>query len=196
MTKFKYLFLVCSFTCFISSMVFAQQKNEVEVRIKQEDFPQKALSLLKELPKHSKRIRYYKETDNDKTSFEVKLKIKRVKYSIEFDTDGNLEDVEITISHKALPADISSKINTYLSTTYKKYHLLKIQKQYVNPSDSSASDTLKKAFSNIDSPVNYELIAEVSSGSERSLKEFTFDHSGVFISQREISASSYEYVLY
>ncbi len=179
-------------------MAISQSKNEQEIRIKSEDFPQPALQLLKHLPDNSKKIKYYKETDNSKISYEAKLKIKKRNYSIEFDKDGNLEDIEITLRKSELKKEVLETVEDYLKTTYKKFYLLKIQKQYKKEPSLKAELLLEKAIKfSYQAKTNFEIIAQVQKdGKSSKVMEFTFDHEGSLLTSRAVEPSSYEHVLY
>jgi hypothetical protein len=47
-----------------------------------------------------KRVKFYKESDGDKISFEAKFKYKKQHFSVEFFASGVLEDIEILINKK------------------------------------------------------------------------------------------------
>ena len=181
-----------------SITINAQTKNEQEIRIEKEDFPKKALNLLEHLPENIKRIKYYKETDQDKTSFEAKLKLKRKKYSIEFDETGNLEDIEITVKSKNIDRVVLKTIETFFKSEYKKYGLLKIQNQYKKQASIDAISTLQKAIENSQEfEINLEIIAQVQTkNSKKQVMEFTFNHLGSLLESRIVEPSSYEHVLY
>ena len=197
MMKFK-PYLLLSLMVITSITINAQTKNEQEIRIEKEDFPKKALNLLEHLPENIKRIKYYKETDQDKTSFEAKLKLKRKKYSIEFDETGNLEDIEITVKSKNIDRVVLKTIETFFKSEYKKYGLLKIQNQYKKQASIDAISTLQKAIENSQEfEINLEIIAQVQTkNSKKQVMEFTFNHLGSLLESRIVEPSSYEHVLY
>ena len=197
MKKYKPYFLIV-LVVLISTCLNAQTKNEQELRIGVENFPKKALKLLEHLPDNIKRIKYYKETDHDKTSFEAKLKIKRKKYSIEFDKNGNLEDIEITVKSKNIDRVVLDTIENFFKSEYKKYGLLKIQNQYKKTPSIDAISILKKAIENSDKEkVNLEIIAQVKTkDSKNHVLEFTFNYAGILLGSRIVEPSSYEHVLY
>lgn len=197
MMKFK-PYLLLSLMVITSITINAQTKNEQEIRIEKEDFPKKALNLLEHLPENIKRIKYYKETDQDKTSFEAKLKLKRKKYSIEFDETGNLEDIEITVKSKNIDKVVLKTIETFFKSEYKKYGLLKIQNQYKKQASIDAISTLQKAIENSQEfEINLEIIAQVQTkNSKKQVMEFTFNHLGSLLESRIVEPSSYEHVLY
>ena len=154
--------------------------------------------MLEHLPDNIKRIKYYKETDHDKISFEAKLKLKRKKYSIEFDENGNLEDIEITVKSKSIDRVVLNTIENFFESEYKKYGLLKIQNQYKKQPSIDAITVLKKAIeTSKEFKTNLEIIAQVQTmDSKKQVMEFTFDHLGALLESRIVEPSSYEHVLY
>lgn len=108
MQRTIYIFLMLSIT--FTATAIGQTKNEKEERIKKEVFPKIALLTLNDLPQSSKRLKFYRETDGDKKSYEAKFKLNRKIYSIEFNSQGQLEDVEVKIKKK-----VYSTINFYLN---------------------------------------------------------------------------------
>ena len=73
----------------------AQNKYEREHRILKSQFPEKALGLITDKLVGAKRVRFYKEIDSAKISYEAKFKKDKLRYSVEFDTEGTLEDIEV-----------------------------------------------------------------------------------------------------
>lgn len=197
MMKYK---LLLTPIVFILAFCFcpAQSKNEQETRINKVDFPKSALQLLEHLPKKSKRIKYYKETDNTIITYEAKLKLNKRKYSIEFDEQGHLEDVEITLRKHDLKKEVFETIKEYLGGQYKTFYLLKIQKQYKKEPTDQALSVLNEAISfSYQAKTNFEIIAQVQDeDTSTRLMEFTFSYMGSLIHARTIEPSSYEHVLY
>ena len=179
-----------------SQMGHAQQKNEKEERIRENVFPKIALQLLRDHIKNPRNLKYYRETDSLKMSYEAKFKLKKRRYSVEFTKTGELEDVEVLINREEVPPGTMEKIRTYLKNNTRKYHIERIQKQYVNTPDINSIDVLKSALNNLSSQViNYEMIIWVSRREASGRVEFTFDHQGNFVSERSF-ASSYDHVRY
>jgi len=92
----------------------AQNKYEREYRIRKVQFPERALGYIQEKLTDAKRIRFYKETDSTKVSYEAKFKKDRLWYSIEFNKEGGLEDIEILIKSIDIPEASFQTMNTYL----------------------------------------------------------------------------------
>jgi hypothetical protein len=189
--------LLVGYTLLFSHFIISQTKNEKEERVELKTFPVKAIEVLKTLPKDCKRLKFYKETDGNKQSYEAKFKYNKERYSLEFDAEGIIEDIEVTLKSKKIENEVASKFRAYFKTNYKRAKLIKIQKQYVynpllNPIDF-LSDVLTKKNS---AEVNYEIIAEVKSDAARHIREFTFDHKGGFLNSKILNPDSYDHALY
>jgi len=188
------LFLCCSLFCTAQNSF----KNEKEQRIKKADFPKNALEVLdKTLPKKIKKVRYYKEQDSVKESYEIKLKHNRKKYSIEFSKKGILEDVEVTIKAKNIKPKTLENIKKHFYNTYSSFRIKKIQRQYRNTQNDTAIDVIKNAFSNDKKrSYHYEIVAEVKTQKKRYFIEITFTKTGDFELVRTIIQGSYDHILY
>ncbi len=176
---------------------FSQSKNEKEERIDASEFPQMALHYFNEILDQVKYLKLYKETDGEKQSFEAKFKLNKLHYSVEFDTLGNLEDIEIIIKKKHIPKLAFKTMLNYFDTHFDKVRFIKIQKQYVNILEQNDQQFINYV---LDSPIgkntHFEIIAEIKTQGERFLKEFTFKNTGAFEKSRPVSSSSYEHALY
>lgn len=192
MTKFNlFVFLFC---CTIS---FSQNKNEKEARIHASEFPEKALRHFNTISDQVKYFKLYKETDNDKESFEVKFKLNKLHYSAEFDTLGNLEDIEIVIKEKHIPEQVLKSIMNYFNTTFDSVRFIKIQKQYINKTNKNDQQFIDYVLkSPIGKNTHFEIIADIKTKKNHQLKEFIFNSNGEFEKSRPISSTSYEHALY
>lgn len=192
--------IVCFFCLFFSVMCNSQSqyKYEKESRISEEAFPKEALRFLKEvLPSNLSKIKYYSEQDSLKQSFEAKFKLNKKRFSVEFDTQGILEDIEITIKKKELPKATLDSMQSYFETNFDKVRYKKIQIQFRNTSASNDPYSFKKVFfAETNQRHYYEIIAEVKKDSKRDFIEITFDAVGKFINYRTVKSSSYEHILY
>lgn len=185
------LLLLCS-----SYISLAQYKYEREYRIRKAQFPESALGFLEERIKGARQIRFYKETDSTKVSFEAKFKKDRLRYSIEFDQDGKLEDVEIRIKEVDIPEDSFEKITAYFQNEFKKYRIRRMQQQYPLQ-DNNTEETLKIAFQNLLIPwLNYEFIVEGKKEKKFEQYEVLFDAAGNFLKIRKSLPPNYDHVLY
>lgn len=197
MTKTYYTNLITCICLFFSLISYAQTKNEKEERINKEDFPINALEVIDHIPAHAKRLRFYKETDGEKQSFEAKFKLNKLRYSVEFNTNGELEDIEVKTKFGAISKPLSNNILSYLKNNHDKHRIIKIQKQFLFNNTLSPKDFFKTIINNnTDLKPRFEIIAEVKDGKTRTIKEFTFDNKGDFVEARIVNPNSYEHVLY
>jgi len=193
--KYKQILFILVFFCCIQGV--AQAKYEREHRIKKSQFPEKAHTLIANEITKVKRLRYYKETDSVKTSFEAKFKKDRLHYGMEFDEDGILEDVEILIKEIDVPNDTFTSIKNYLNRSYTKYQIRKILQQYPVKKTEEIKKTLKEAFQNLLLPtVNYKLIVSCKTEDGSVDFEFLFDSTGTFKKKRALLPPNYDHVLY
>ncbi|SHG91183.1 hypothetical protein [Winogradskyella jejuensis] len=193
-SRFIFVILISSLICPYS---LSQTKNEKEQRIKISKFPEAVQNVIGDLPKNCKRLKFYKETDGDKKSYEVKFKYLKHYYSIEFSEDGLLEDVEVITKFNKIDDSIKHQIKAYYNQSFKKHKFIKIQKQYVYNSrlntNTFINNTIKQPNT---TSANYEIIAEVTTDKKRDIREFTFNSKGKFLSSRILNPTSYEHVLY
>lgn len=179
------------------SMVNSQVKVEREHRIKKNQFPETAHEFIQEKLEEAKKIRFYKETDTTKISYEAKFKKDKLYYSIEFDESGKLEDIEISIKEVDVPEDSWSKITKFLNEKFTKFKIRKIQQQYPITSDETAETTLNNAFQNLLIPsLNYELMVRGKIQDVHSDFEILFGAEGDFIKMKESLPANYDHVLY
>ena len=192
------------FRCFILIVpvmfcinTFGQFKYEREYRIKKNQFPAVAHALIEEQLADARRIRYYRETDSTKISYEAKFKVDRLHYSVEFNQEGELEDVEILIKEVDIPNDSFKNIKEYLDDNFNKYRIRRIQQQYPVSAHESVEETIKNAFQNLLLPtIRYELI--IAGRMDKGFEDFEilFDADGNFISMRKSLPVNYDHILY
>ena len=185
------LFILC---CSIS---FSQNKDEKEERIQLSDFPEIAKTYFNFISHDAKYLKFYKETDGEKQSFEAKFKVDKLYYSVEFDTLGKLEDIEMVIKKKYIDKNIYKEIDNYFNSTFKKTRIIKIQKQFVNKTSKNDKQFIRNIIENPENKhTHFEIIAEIKTKKIHELREFTFDRNGKFKKSRVVTTSSYEHALY
>lgn len=174
----------------------AQNKYERETRIKREQFPKNALELIQDHLSHAKKIRFYQETDSTKNSYEAKFKKGRLHYSVEFDQQGTLEDIEFRITEVDIPEETWLAITKYLEQVHPKYRIKKIQQQYP-VGDRATEKTVHDAFQNlILDYVNYEVVFAAKANKGFQTYEALFNSEGQLIIIRKSFPPSYDHVLY
>lgn len=192
--KFNWIFFVLVILGFTG---FSQVKSEREFRIKKSQFPAASLEVARPYLEGVRKLRYYKEIDVDRTSYELKFKKARLHYSVEFSDSGDLEDIEIRIKPVDLPQESWDAIRNHLSGTFQKYRVRKIQQQYRRASFESDSITFRNAFQNLLLPdIRYELIVYAKTDEGYRDFEITYDANGNFIMMKKSLPPNYDHVLY
>ena len=192
MRRFSLLILIFYYT-----VSFSQSKNEKEERVSVSEIPEAARSYFIGISNQIKHIKFYKETDSAKYSFEAKFKLNKLYYSIEFDTIGKLEDIEIIIKEKRIPKPVFKNMISFFNSNFDKVHIIKIQAQYVNNFERSDQQFINEILKNTTKKNDYfEIIAEVKQNGEGQLIEFTFQNNGEFVKSRFVKSEDYKYVFY
>lgn len=176
----KNLLLSCLFIC---TALCAQEKLEREYRIKKNKVPQKAIAFVNSLQFNSK-IKWFGEKSLQGTSIEAKTKVGRSKYSIEFDTLGNLQDVEIQITKKQIPAATLGNIQKKLGADFTKFKFVKIQKQLSGKTDNVRTSVLNKNYAGV--TIKYEIVLKGTLQKKKYLFEYTFTDQGIYEKREKI----------
>ena len=168
-------------------------KIERESRIEYSEFPQQAAPWISVLSQDCDNKKFYKETDGEKTSYELKCKCGGRSRSIEFSEYGALEDVEITIKKRKIEQNTRKKINSTLDSIARKNRIEKVQLQFLpssnNPADIARNIELKKLD-------NYELIVAFKEKRKIYRKELLFDRDGNLLTSRDIKRLEYDFLLF
>lgn len=185
------------FLVLIGVFANAQNKYEREYRIRKNQFPTVALNLIDDTLEDARRIRFYRETDSTKISYEAKFKKDRLWYSVEFNEEGDLEDIEILIKEMDIPNEPMQKIIDYLNNSFTKYRIKRIQQQYPVSKEETKEKTIRNAFQNLILPsVNYEFVVAGKKDKEYFDYELLFGSDGSFKKMRKSLPPNYDHVLY
>lgn len=168
---------------FSLNVIQAQTKFEKEYRLKNSSVPDKAAAFIDSLP-FQKKIKWYFEENNSGNSIEAKFKSEKTRYSIEFDTDGNIQDIEKEMLWADIPASTQRQITAHLDAKYGYHKIQKIQVQYSGSSDNLINFINKKNTKNI--TTRYEIIVKTRLIRKLSLFEMTFDEKGQHHNTAEI----------
>ena len=163
---------------------FSQLKFEKESRLKRSDIPPPAFELIESLAIPGK-IKWYSEENLTGNSVEAKFRFNKKNYSIEFDTKGNLQDVEITIEITEIQEGVKEIIFKKLESEFNKYSIQKIQAHYPgnNPEILSVIRNPQNEFINT---VQYEMIVNGKTGNISKQYEMVFDNNGILTKKKEI----------
>jgi len=162
----------------------AQQKFEKESRLKTDDVPSAALQFI-EAVEMNYRWKWYFEENLKGNSVEAKTKYNGKRYSIEFDTSGKIQDVEVETELPGMDENVSRNIVQALDSMFNRFKIDKIQIQY-----SAESPVLLAILNNIttrsDYKVQYEIVVKGKKTGRPKLYELTFSDSGKLLDSVEI----------
>lgn len=136
--------------------VFAQ-KIERETKINEENAPVKAIEFINDV-QNKKHVKWFSEKTSGRRSYESKFKHKGSYYSVEFDTLGKIEDIEVIVKLKNLDQEHKKAIKSGILKEFEKFKWIKIQKQF-----TGEKKELRKVFLGTTENVelNYEVEVEV-----------------------------------
>lgn len=172
-----------------SLSVLTQEKFEKEYRITLDEAPKKSIQFIQSI-QFKKKIKWYAEESNDGRTFEAKTCHNKYEYSIEFNENGTLLDVEKKIKFSELNKEIGQKIKKEILKRFRKFKFKKIQIQY-----KGLESEIKKIFNTTDrakinTRIFYELVIKGKKEKQYSLYEITFDEYGNFIQELKFKPSS------
>ena len=144
------------------------QKVEIEKRISQEAFPKQALQLVETDYPEAKKLKFYRERSADSTTFEAKFCFEKHRYSVEFNPDGDLLDIEKKIKFKTLPEPTQEAFEAKWSEDFKRFRVSKCQEQ-----------TSSKG-------IRYEIEVKGKSSQGTDFYEYLFESDGTFIQRQKI----------
>ena len=130
MNKAKLFFVTLLFMELGCHLALAQQKFERETRLSEKEVPTSALQFVEALNANRK-VKWYKEESLTSQSIEAKFKRNKQKYSVEFDTTGQLEDVEIEIKWQEIPKQVGDSVQNEIAILCVRSKVSKIQVQCI-----------------------------------------------------------------
>lgn len=187
-----FLLSVCYFLH--GGSLLAQLKMEREYRINKKEVPLAARQLVDSCFGEQK-IRWYTEQSIEEKSFEAKFKIKRQRFSIEFDSLGRVQDFELRIKRKQIPDTIQAEIIAALNSRFNKYKIIKIQEQWVG-SREALFYKAKGLPSSLPVVVNYEIVVIGYHNKVYKSFELLFAPDGQVLSSLEVIHSSNDNLIY
>ncbi len=154
----------------------AQNKYEREYRIKEKEVPEPALAFVRSVPDPGK-VRWYSELSDEGKSLEAKLKYLNRRYSVEFDSLGKLQDIEVLTPWEEIAGEVRSRIRADLVATYEKHKIRKIQEQYrgtiVDLFTFVKAERPEEIYS-----LRYEIVIKGKKEKLWNLYEVTYDEAG------------------
>jgi hypothetical protein len=161
-----------------------QEKYEKESRIKAREAPARAIDFIDSLDIDA-RIKWYSEEGLDGKSVEAKYRKNKQKYSVEFDTLGNIQDVEIKVKWANLDAHLKDIITEQLGKDCDKHKIRKVQIQYSGDRDEILAKTKGKDKAT-DITTRYEIIVRCRADWNVNLYEYLFSDAGQILTTSKI----------
>lgn len=169
---------------FAASAGYSQEKLEREYRIKESVVPLKALEFIAGNAGTAK-MKWYGEENLNGKAIEAKGKLDGKLYSIKFNTDGNLQDVEMVVSFNNLPETTRAAIENQLALLFSKYRIQKTQVQWLGD-PKVLSSLIKKEDTNGKYVINYEITLRGTKNRQTDYHEFLFNEKGDVIRSSKI----------
>lgn len=186
----KRTILLSVLSCLLSLTALAQ-KEERETDINKKRAPQPAVEWMNDAFEGARKIQWYREETTEskggpvKLSFEAKLNWKGQFYSVEFDENGEIEDIEIIYEWDEMPQEVRDTLDGYFRSNYTKHRIQKIQVQYTGSSDDLEDAIDEDEFEDI--TVRYEIEYYGSNDEGKRLWEGIFDDKGQPMEKSEVT---------
>ncbi len=187
--------LVLFFLAIIIRPVVAQDKLERELRVKEKEVPKPARDWLYDAFETTKRPKWYQEIFESGYSFEAKFKLLGKFYSVEFDSLGAIQDVEIEMGFEELSTEVQSGLNAYFSSEYKSSDIKRLQIQYSGEADDLEDFFDEDSLEGILVRYEIEYIGIDKTGASE-LWEGLFSDKGEFIRKRKIVLTPSENLIF
>jgi hypothetical protein len=177
-----------------AEQLFGQLKYEKESRLGKNEAPRLALQFIDALELQGK-VKWYLEEGLDRTSIEAKFTSQKSRYSIEFDVQGNLEDVEVLVKWNEIDASLKETIVDQFCEDCRKITVQRVQVQYTGEL-LALQDLVKTRESNGNYVQRYEIVIRCRTPKDTRQYEYLFSNTGEKLSRSEIvfkNASNLEY---
>jgi hypothetical protein len=179
---------------FFSVESFAQTKFEREYRITRSEAPLTAVSFIDSC-NFSGKIRWHAEESQDGKTFEAKTKHLNYRYSIEFDTNGVLQDIEKEVGFNELEKSVKDAATKALGDLFISYKVRKIQIQWSGKREI-LFELLKNGHSDQSYTTQYEIVVKARKEGFSSYFEVLLDASGNAVKILEIKQQSADNLMF
>ena len=162
----------------------AQQKLERESRLKSADVPRSAMQFIDAVELET-RWKWYFEENLTGNSVEAKTKHQGKWYSVEFDTSGNIQDVEVETDLTEIREQVGRNIVQGLDSMFNSHKIDKIQIQYTADSPILLG-VLNNKSNGKKAKIQYEIVVKGKKTGRPKLYELTFSEKGKLLFSEEI----------
>ena len=176
--------MIVACTLWLASGVKAQVKFEREYRLALSAVPAPAKAMVEDMGL-SRKVRWYKEESQRGHSIEAKAKAYGKQYSVEFDTLGLIEDVEVSMDWEAVPQKARKAITLYLSGTYEKHRIEKVQIQFTGPKHALVHQVTTQSR-HAETTVKYEVVLKAKADKTHAMYEYLFSEDGKVLGRAKV----------
>ncbi len=164
-----------------SFYLYGQVKHEREFRIKEHQAPALAISFIHSVFSGNK-VRWYAEVSNEGKTIEAKLNHNGRSYSIEFDLEGNILEVEFEIKMDEIPESTQTIIENKLKGEFDRYRISRIQEQRIGSREGQYWFLNNGDEAKIEEK-NFEITIRGTKNRKTGWFEFLFSNDGQIISK-------------
>ncbi|HSV87384.1 MAG TPA: hypothetical protein VLH61_01950 [Bacteroidales bacterium] len=180
-----------NFLIFIPLVLFSQEveKIEFEKRVTKDQFPEQIIQELGEYLENSRRIRFFQEFDGIQYTWEIKMVFNRISFSIEYNPDLTLLDIEVLENWRRLSPLVKEPLAVYFNQHYVRYKIRRVQQQFLPQPGRDQNEFIASILKGPMPPAQaYELEAEVKgiNNNEFGSFEFLFDKDFQLKEKRKI----------
>lgn len=158
-------------------------KIEQEKRVKPREVPKQAREWLRDAFETTRKVRWYREKTSGSKSFEAKFDYQSAFYSVEFDTLGQIEDIEVDRAWEDLPLRHRNLIQQQLDQ-WEKVKVRRIQEQWTGEPDDLEDAIDEAEWEDITTRYEIELLAKIEG--EKALWEVLFSTEGEVLLRRKV----------
>jgi len=181
------------FFIFLPVCLVGQEKNEREYRIKSTEVSQQSKKWLRDAFELPKRVKWYREENNQTISYEAKFRWKKDNYSVEFSETGAIEDIEVEREFSHLPDSIQGALQSTFNT-FEGVKIYRIQEQWSGSADDLEDAMDAHEWDNIIVRFEIEFYAIIEG--ESSIWEGLISPEGEIIELKKVILRSTDNLLY
>ncbi|RYY31315.1 MAG: hypothetical protein EOO04_01670 [Chitinophagaceae bacterium] len=173
---------------------YAQEKLEREYHIRAGAVPQKASELVSRLFEGAKPV-WHGEESLSGTTIEGKFKYQGRRYSVEFDSSGRLEDIEVLTRMNSIPKNARETLSRALEDSFSRYRVVKTQIQW-RGSEKELKQAIEEGVQSMIPAIRYELVVRGKKKDMTRYYEVQANQDGTIRSIREIIQSNASNLIY
>ena len=172
----------------------AQEKVEREWRIKTNEVPSPAMDWFKDAYELHGKVKWFKEENEAGTFYEAKLQHRGKQHSVKFTQQGDVLDVEITVTLDELEEAVRTRILAALDSIGEGHRALKLQQQWTGAPDDL--EDLIDEQEREDLTLLYELEVFFRSGPDEGYHELLFTEQGALHTKRPMRVNTADHLQY